>query len=396
MTGHRSADVAERAGEIEAAAGVKLPDMIAVELLPWRRAGGHGVPGGGVSRGPFRGGHECIDSPRAEIDAHPIAGPQPRKPSPGIRLGGSIEDRRARRSAALPTVAERRQLRDSAANEGFRREHVDHLAASGKTERATAADHEQRRLVDRKRRGIDAGVIVLRPVEDDRPTFKRLLGPRLRKKATAEIGADHARLEERRVEEIPREDEEAGPLAERSPHRADHATVGKRSRGDVLRHRPPAHRQRRAIEEAVPKQFGHHGRQSTGPMKILAEVSACRLEIDQKRQVVAVGFPVADLEFNPGMPGDGDDVRGAVGAPAEGRVDADAIEERGAGHDPRRPQILLHHSHDPFSRPVSRLAPLPVGPGDLRRARQGHAEGLGEAVHRQRCPHHVAVADARR
>ena len=146
----------------------------------------------------------------------------------------------------------------------------------------------------------------------------------------------------------------------------------------------------------MPEELGHHRRQAPGAVEIFSQMGPGRLKVNQERQGMAEGFPVLQIEVDAGMAGDGDDVGGAIRAPAEGGVDADGIEERGAGHDPGRPQILCHHRHDPFSDRMRRLAALAIGAGDLRRAGEGHPERLGEAVHRQRRPHHVAMADTRR
>ena len=146
----------------------------------------------------------------------------------------------------------------------------------------------------------------------------------------------------------------------------------------------------------MPEELGHHRRQAAGAVEIFSEMGPGRLEVNQEWQGMAEGLPILQIEVDAGMAGDGDDVGRTIRAPAKGGVDADAIEERGAGHDPGRPQVFCHHRHDSFSGRMRRLAALAVGAGDLRRAGEGHPERLGEAVHRQRRPHDVAMADTRR
>ena len=55
----------------------------------------------------------------------------------------------------------------------------------------------------------------------------------------------------------------------------------------------------------------------------------------------------------------------------------------------------MHHVHDPFAGAPCHLMPVAVGRGDRRAARELHAERLGQAVHRRRRAHRVAIARRR-
>ena len=96
------------------------------------------------------------------------------------------------------------------------------------------------------------------------------------------------------------------------------------------------------------------------------------------------------------MAGDRVDVRRAIGRGAKRARRHDRVLERGPGQDLRRAQVLPHHLDDAPAGLVGHLAALRVGARDRRAAGERHAERLGDAVHRQRRAHGVAVADAGR
>ena len=109
-----TADVAERAGKVQASAGVELSDVLAIELLPgggrrWNRSVGPIKFGCGlVVRALFPDVRIDlgIDTSGIEVDADKVSGLEFAQPSSGDRFGRGVENRRARGSSALPTVAQ--------------------------------------------------------------------------------------------------------------------------------------------------------------------------------------------------------------------------------------------------------------------------------------------------
>ena len=71
-------------------------------------------------------------------------------------LRARVQDRRALGGAALPAVADRRQVRDAPGEERVGRLHVDDLGAPRVADRADVAHEEHAGLVN-----VEAGVVVL-------------------------------------------------------------------------------------------------------------------------------------------------------------------------------------------------------------------------------------------
>ncbi len=81
-----------------------------------------------------------------------------------------------------------------------------------------------------------------------------------------------------------------------------------------------------------------------------------------------------------------------VGRAADRRVDDDGVEERVAGHDVGRLDVLQGQLDDPQAGFVGILLPVAVRGGDGGRAGQRHAQRLGQRVHGRGRAHGVAVA----
>ena len=81
------------------------------------------------------------------------------------------------------------------------------------------------------------------------------------------------------------------------------------------------------------------------------------------------------------MAGDGVDVRGAVGAAADGGVDDDGVVEGGAGEDLAGLQIFAHHGHNAAAGFVSHLGAFAMGGRNGGAARQRHTQRFGQRIH---------------
>ena len=75
-------------------------------------------------------------------------------------------------------------------------------AAARIADRPRAPNEQNAVLVDLELRVVDAVVIVLGPLEYDRPTLERVRVLRVGEEAGAELLIDHARLHDRVVEQI--------------------------------------------------------------------------------------------------------------------------------------------------------------------------------------------------
>ena len=143
------------------------------------------------------------------------------------------------------------------------------------------------------------------------------------------------------------------------------------------------------------EQFVLHRRHATGAVERLAEMPARRLHVDEQRHVVAVALPVADVEVDAYMAGDGVDVDRRVGRAAERGVDDNGVLEGPPGHDRRGTDVLVHQADGALAGVVGHRRAGAVGRGNGGAAGQRHAERLGERIHRRRRAHGVAVAGAR-
>src|SRR4028118_1549101 len=106
-------------------------------------------------------------------------------------------------------------------------------------------------LVDVQVGIVDALVVVVRALEDDRAALEDPLVPRLAQVALAELLGDHAHLDDSEVEEVPGEHLETGLLLQRLVVGRDHLGVVALPARDLLG--PPPPRDRRRLPPRAPR-----------------------------------------------------------------------------------------------------------------------------------------------
>src|SRR5215211_3159650 len=119
--------------------------------------------------------HQHVTAPGAQVDADHVAGPEPGQTAAGRALVRGVEDRRAVGGAGLPAVADGGEGVYPALQERVRWLHVDDLGRARPPDRAGAPDHQDGALVDAQIRIVDALVVVVGAVEDDRAAFEDAL-----------------------------------------------------------------------------------------------------------------------------------------------------------------------------------------------------------------------------
>ena len=62
--------------------------------------------------------------------------------------------------------------------------------------------------------------------------------------------------------------------------------------------------QRVLVDQPLRHQLADHRRHAAGMVVVLAEILAGRLQVDQQRDLVAVGLPVLDRQLDADMAGD--------------------------------------------------------------------------------------------
>jgi len=274
--------------------------------------------------------------------------------------------------------------------------HVDHFGAAGVTHGTGAADHQDAALIDVQRWVVDARVVVLRAFEHDGAGLEAVLLARFGQVGLAEGLANHRHLHDRAVEEVAAEHDEPGIVLERRVERQDHLAVAGNRIADHLADGLAADCGTGLVQAARLAQFMHHRRHAASAVEAFAQVFAGGHAVDQQRYVFADALPVVQRQLDAHVPGDGDQVRRAVARGAQCRSHGNGVFEGFAGHDRRRAHILQHQFADAPAGGVGHLPALAVGRGDAGAARQRHAQGLGQGVHRQRRAHGVAVAHRRR
>ena len=235
-------------------------------------------------------------------------------------------------------------------------------------------------------------VVVLRTIEHHGLALEHVRVHRVVEIALAELLGDHRGLHDGAVEQVARKDEEAGFRLQRVVEGADDLVVENFGGTAVLADGLAVDGRGVLADQPLLHQFADHGRHAAGMVEVLAQILAGRLHVDQQRHLVAVGLEILQLQLDADMLGDGLDVDRGIGRATDRRVHDDGVDEAVLGQDVRRLQVLMDHFDDALAGPVGDFLAIAVGRRDGGRARQLHAEGLGERVHRRGGAHGVAVS----
>src|SRR5918992_2262126 len=229
-------EILVRHGEFETASAVQLPDRGAVDLLPRCLVLECRPNVLSPSLGDLLIGQENVDARAVQVDADPVAGAQDGEVAAGRGFGAGVENGGGVRRAALPAVTERGQRGDASLDQRGRKLHVHDLGRARIADRPGVADDEDAALVYAQLRIFDAGVVVLRPVEDDgaQVEHRRIPGPR--PEAAPEGVRDDRCLNDRGVEQVPGHDEESSSCGDRVVEGADDRRVGGRQVVQILGH----------------------------------------------------------------------------------------------------------------------------------------------------------------
>src|SRR5215218_2703038 len=270
-------------GTFEYPAAVELIHGGAVDLLPGRLALGE-VRDAFLSLAAFYLllGDQHVTASGAQVDTDGIPRPQPGQAASGGALRRGVQDGGAVRGARLPAVADGWQGVDPTLEERVRGLHVDYLGRARPPDGSCAPDHQNRVLVDVDVEVgvVDALVVVIRAVEDDRASLAHVLIGRISQVALAELVRDHSGLDDSEVEEIAGEDPKTRLLLERFIVGCDHLPVLALSPGYALGQRPASDGSRPAIDLASVQKLIDHGRHAARAVEPLAQVLARRLHVD--------------------------------------------------------------------------------------------------------------------
>ena len=135
------------------------------------------------------------------------------------------------------------------------------------------------------------------------------------------------------------------------------------------------------VQQVQLGQLLHDSVDAAGPVQIL------HVGVAGGGQVTQVGGLFRDLvghvegQLNAALMGDGRQMEHGVGGAAQGHVDGLGVVESGGGHDVPGPDVLFHQLHDLHASVLGQAETGGVNGGDGAVAGQGHADGLGKAVH---------------
>ena len=93
---------------------------------------------------------------------------------------------------------------------------------------------------------------------------------------------------------LPRQHPEAGALLQRPVERADHVLVGDHRAAVAVADGPAVDGHRALVDQALLDQLADDRRHAAGVVVVLAEILAGRLQVDEQRDLLAVGLPVLD------------------------------------------------------------------------------------------------------
>src|SRR5829696_609092 len=233
-------------------------------------------------------GDQHVAASGTQVDADGIPCPQPGQAAACGALRRGVQDRGAVRGARLPAVADGRQSVDTTLEERVGRLHVDDLGRARPPYGSCAPDHQNRGLVDVEVGVVDALVVVVRAVEDDRAPLEHVLFGRISQVALAELVRDHAGFDDSEVEEVTGENPKTSALLKRLVVGCDHLPVLALSPCYALGQRPSSDRPRPAIDLASLQKLAEDGRHAAGAVEPLAQVLARWLHVDEQGHVVAV------------------------------------------------------------------------------------------------------------
>src|SRR5215208_5279975 len=214
-------------------------------------------------------GDQHVAASGTQVDADGIPCPQPGQAAAYGALRRGVQDRGAVRGARLPAVADGRQSVDTTLEERVGGLHVDDLGRARPPYGSRAPDHQNGGFVALE--VVDALVVVVRAVEDDRATLEHVLFGRISQVALAELVRDHTGLDDSEIEEIAGEDPKTSALLQRFVVGCDHLPVLALSPGYALGQRPSSDGPRPTIDLASLQKLAQYGRHATSAVEPLAQ-----------------------------------------------------------------------------------------------------------------------------
>ena len=187
----------------------------------------------------------------------------------------------------------------------IRRLHIDDLGRARPAKRPCPPNDKDALFIDPEGRVVDAFVIVLRTVKDERRALEDALIAWLLQVPLAKLIGNNTHLHDGKVEQVALQHQEASTVLQRLIVRSDHLPVARLATSKILCHGLAGNRATGTIKVAGFKQLPHDSRRSPSPVEALTQILAGRLNIRQKRNIKTMDLPILREQLHPGMLGHG-------------------------------------------------------------------------------------------
>ena len=194
---------------------------------------------------------------------------------------------------------------------------------------------------------------------------------------------DHAAVRR----EVALEDGDAAGLAVGPVDRTDDLFVQVFSALQVFFHRFAGAGHHGSVEQVFLRQLLHHRVDAAGQVEVFHKGVPGGGQVAQVRGAGGDGVRFVQTDGDPGLVGDGRQMQHRVGGAAQGHVDRFGVAEGGFGHDVAGADVLFDQLHDLHAGVLGQAQAGGIDRRDRAVARQGHADGLAQAVHGVRGVH---------
>ena len=191
-------------------------------------------------------------------------------------------------------------------------------------------------------------VEVFRPIKDDGAPLKTIWACRIGQVARAKFLRDYRRFHDRAVKQIAFQVDKASGIYHWRCDLLDHIGIGAAALLAILsKGFAVGCHGIRVRQQPCGKQFANHSRHASGSVIIFAKIFTRRLQVDQKRHVMAQVLPIIIVQGHAEVFGDPIEVDRRIGRAANSGIDHNGIFKGFAGHDAIRSQIVMHHIDNP-------------------------------------------------
>jgi hypothetical protein len=120
---------------------------------------------------------------------------------------------------------------------------------------------------------------------------------------------------------------------------------------------------------------------AANPIDVAHVVATVRLGVGNMRNPSTYTIEVGEIEIDPALVGDGEQVKDGIGGTSNGHDDSDRVLESLFGHDLPGPEPQFKQLDDRLSACECVVIASTIHSGNRRTARKAHAQGFGHRGH---------------